>query len=174
MDAERRGTLPEWVITIGGSTFIIVLYVAAYWEPDIRWLHFLQSWMYIAAIALGWRGNSWGYFIGISAAVLWNYFTLFVNTFFENGLEQVSILLRSGHVPRLDQFISVPGWTGNVLLIIGCLLAYQRHSQRRWTDVLKLVVSFVGTTAFFALAMALAQPRYLVLFRQALHPHLHL
>ena len=68
-----RGALPEWIITVGGSMFIIVLYVAAYWEPDIRWLHFLQSWMYIVAIALSWRGNSWGYFIGISAAALWNY-----------------------------------------------------------------------------------------------------
>ena len=174
MDALRRGTLPEWIITVGGSFFIIVLYVAAYWEPDIRWLHFLQSWMYIMAIALTWRGNSWGYFIGISAAALWNYFTLFVNTFFKNGLEQVSILLRSGHVPRPDQFISVPGWGGNLLLIIGCLLAYQRLSQKHWNDVLRFLVGFAGTTAFFALAMALTQPRYLMLFRQALHPHLHL
>jgi nicotinamide riboside transporter PnuC len=111
-------------MTIGGCTFIIVLYVAAYWEPDIRWLHFLQSWMYIAAIALSWKGNSWGYFIGFSAAAL--------------------------------------------------LLAYQRLSQKHWTDVLRLLVGFVGTTGFFALAMALTQPRYLVLFRQALHPHLYM
>jgi hypothetical protein len=99
MDPLRRGAPPECIITIGGGMFIIVLYVAAYWEPDIRWLHFLQSWMYFVAIGLSWRGNSSGYFIGISAASLWNYFTLFVNTFFKNGLHQVSILLRSGHVP---------------------------------------------------------------------------
>jgi hypothetical protein len=170
----RRNALPQWTITIGASVFVIVLFLAAYWDPTIRWLHFFQAWMYVAAIALSWRGNKWGYFIGISAALFWNYITLFVNTFLKSGLQQFSILLHRGHIPKPDQFIAVPGWLGNALLILGCLLAYSRVSRKQGSDVLRFLVSFAGATAFFALAMAVSQPRYLPLFRMALHPHLHL
>ena len=135
MDAQRRGALPEWIITIGGSLFTIALYVAAYWEPDIRWLHYLQSWMYIVAIALSWSGNSWGYFIGISAAALWNYFTLFVNTFFKNGLEQFDPAAERACSPTRSVHLG-SRLGGNLLLIIGCPFAYQRLSQKHWTDVL--------------------------------------
>lgn len=79
-----------------------------------------------------------------------------------------------GHLPRPDLFISVPGWGANLLIIIGCCLAYRHLSQKRWSDVLRLLGSVVGTTAFFALATSLFQPRYLILFRRILHPHLHL
>ena len=39
-------------------------------------------------------------------------------------------------------------------------------------DLVRLVVAFVLTTGFFALDMALFQPRYLGLFRRLLHPHM--
>jgi hypothetical protein len=61
---------PDWLILVGGCLFILVLGVSAFWEPDIRWLHFFQSWMYIATIVLGVSRNRWGYFIRISAAGL--------------------------------------------------------------------------------------------------------
>jgi len=61
---------PEGVILFGASFFILVLGV--FWEPDIRWLHFFQSWMYLATIALCLRKDAWGYFIGVSAAGLWS------------------------------------------------------------------------------------------------------
>src|SRR5881409_1702838 len=54
-------------------------------EPDIRWLHFFQAWMYVATIVLAHRRNRWGYFIGFSAAGLWIYANLFATTFFFNG-----------------------------------------------------------------------------------------
>jgi hypothetical protein len=59
---------PKWQILVDGCFFIVVLGFSAVWEADIRWLHFFQAWMYIAAIMLGLRGNRWGYFIGISDA----------------------------------------------------------------------------------------------------------
>lgn len=174
MERTLHRQVAEWIITAGGAMFVIVLFVAAYWEADIRWLHFFQSLMYIAAVVLSWRGSRWGYFIGTSAAVFWNYINLFVTTFLKNGLEQVAVLVRSGHLPRPDQFISVPGWTGNLILIVGCLLAYYRCSGKRWSDALKLLASFVATLGFFAAAMALFQPRYLDLFPRLLHPHLRI
>ena len=95
----------ECTVTIGAIVFIAVLFLSAYWEPDIRWLHFFQSWMYIATTALIWRRSRWGSFIGVGAAGLWNYMTLFVNTFLKNGLDQASILVHTGHLSRADLLI---------------------------------------------------------------------
>jgi hypothetical protein len=61
----RAGNL---IATAGALIFIFVLFVAAYWEPDIRWLHFYQSWMYLATVILAWRKNKWGYFVGIGVS----------------------------------------------------------------------------------------------------------
>ena len=70
--AKNRLGPPEWLILIGGLLFIFVLWLSAWFEADIRWLHFFQAWMYFAAIGLSLRGNRWGYFIGASAAGLWD------------------------------------------------------------------------------------------------------
>ena len=58
--AKKRLGAPEWLILIGAGFFILVLGVSAWWEADIRWLHFFQAWMYIAAIVLALRQNAWG------------------------------------------------------------------------------------------------------------------
>jgi uncharacterized protein YdaU (DUF1376 family) len=51
-NAGRRLGLPEWLILTGAVCFIFVLALSAYWEADIRWLHFFQAWMYVAAALL--------------------------------------------------------------------------------------------------------------------------
>ena len=130
--------------------------------------------MYIATIGLVWTHRKWGLFIGLSAAAFWNYTTLFVNTFLESRLNQALLLVHSGHLPRPDLFISVPAWIGNLLVIVGCCLLYMQRSDKNWADSFKLLIAFAGTTAYFALAMAVFQPRYLALFPQCLHPKLHL
>ena len=155
----------------GGFTFIAVLYVSAYWEPDIRWLHFFQSWMYLVSLVLLWRGSRWGWFIGAAAALFWNYVNVFVTTFFRNGLEQAHFLLHTGHVPRPDQLIALPAWFGNLAVILGALLAYAATPRKQWSDAGRFLFAFAGTLTFFVGAVTLAQPRYLPLFEGALHPH---
>lgn len=164
----------NWIATAGALIFVAVLFVSAYAEPDIRWLHFFQSWMYLATIILIWRKNKWGYFVGIGAAAFWDYANVFVTTFLKNGLNQTSILMRTGHLPRPDLFISVPAWLGNLFVICGCALAYSGLSKKEWTDLIRLGVAAAGTTGFFAFIMALCQSRYLAVFSGILHPHLHL
>jgi hypothetical protein len=171
---QNTSRLGRWTVTIGAIMFIAVLFISAYWEPDIRWLHFFQAWMYVATSALVWIRNRWGCFIGVGAAALWNYLTLFVNTFLKNGLNQASILLATGHLPRPDLFVSVPGWLGNLAVIVGCLCVYASLTDKEWSDAPKFAVAVAGTTGFFALIVALFQPRYLALFPGLLHPHLHL
>ncbi|HEV3139352.1 MAG TPA: hypothetical protein VGY57_02485 [Vicinamibacterales bacterium] len=161
----------ELLILVGGVMFMFVLFLSAYYEADIRWLHFFQAWMYIAAIALSLRGNRWGHFIGISAAGFWNYTSVFVNTFFRSGLRWLSAWLTTGQLRHVDQIIAVPAWTGNLMVIIGAVWAYSRLPQKDRGDWARLAIAFVLTTGFFAADITICQPRYLPLFRGLLHPH---
>ena len=164
--------IPRWLIVVGASIFILMLDMSAYWEADIRWLHFFQAWMYIATIVLGLRRNSLGYFIGLSAAGLWVYANLFVTTFFLNGLQQLWQWIHTGQLARPDVLIAVPAWLSNLLVVIGCVWGYFQLPAKRLDDVAKFLLTFALTTLFFAADMALFQPRYLGLFPQMLHPHL--
>jgi hypothetical protein len=38
--AQKRLGGPEWLILSGASSFILVRGVSAWWQADIRWLHF--------------------------------------------------------------------------------------------------------------------------------------
>ena len=171
-NTHARFGAPEWLILIGASIFIFVLALSAYWEADIRWLHFFQAWMYLATIFLALRGNRWGYFIGISAAGLWDYANLFVTTFLRSGLQHLGTWISTGQLSRPDQLIAIPAWLSNFLVVCGCLWAYSRLKEKRLADFGRFLVAFAISTGFFALDMALFQPRYLRLFPAMLHPHL--
>lgn len=168
---ERSFGAPELLIVTGSCIFIFILALAAYFEADIRWLHFFQAWMYIATVALSLRHNRWGYFIGISAAGFWDYINLFVTTFFRNGLHWLGASLATGQVQHVDQIIAVPAFFGNLLVIVGSIWAYQRLRKKHPSDWGRLALAFVLTTAFFAADISLFQPRYLPLLRRSLHPH---
>jgi hypothetical protein len=161
------------VAIAGATVFLCVLFISAYWESDIRWLHFLQSWMYLAAIALMLKESKWGCFIGFGAAIFWDYVNLFITTFLRAGLAQTQAFIHTGHIARPDLLLSVPGWFGNLAVIVGCILAYSATPKRQVQDLFGLAIATTGTTAYFALSMFLCQPRYLALFPALLHPHLH-
>jgi hypothetical protein len=127
--------------------------------------------MYVAAVFLAVRDNRIGYFIGLSAAGFWVYTNLFVTTFFLNGLHELRLLITTGHISRPDQIISVPAWFGNLLVVIGSAWGYLRLRQKSARDVATFLLTCALTTGFFAADMAIFQPRYLPLFRGALHPH---
>jgi hypothetical protein len=173
MDNAKRGVgAPEWLILIGACVFIFLLGLSAYWEADIRWLHFFQAWMYVGTILLSLRGSRWGQFIGFSAAGLWDYTNVFATTFFFNGLQQLSQWLHTGHLARPDLLIAVPAWFSNLLIVLGCVWAYSRHPKKPLGDIGRLFLMFALATGFFAGDMALFQPRYLGIFPRLLHPQL--
>jgi hypothetical protein len=169
---KTRLGVPEWLIGIGACIFILVLGVSAFWEADIRWLHFFQAWMYAATIVLSFRRNRWGHFIGMSAAGLWNYANIFATTFFLNGLQQLSRWVHTGQLERPDLLIAVPAWFSNLLVVVGCLWGYSRLQRKPLSDAARFLIAFALTTGFFALDMALFQPRYLGIFPRMLHAHL--
>jgi hypothetical protein len=163
---------PQWLILVGASIFILMLAVSAYWEADIRWLHFFQAWMYLATIVLAVRRNRWGYFMGISAAGLWDYTNIFATTFLYNGLQQLGVWIHTGYLQRPDLLIAIPAWVSNFLVIVGCVWGYVRLRERLWTDVGKFALTFALATGFFALDMYVFQPRFLGIFPRLLHPRL--
>ena len=170
-DAGREMKGPEWLILAGGGVFLGMLAVSAWWEADIRWLHFFQAWMYVAAIVLSLRASRWGYFIGFSAAALWDYANVVATTFFFNGLQTLSAWIRTGQLARPDILIAVPAWFSNLMMVAGCLWAYARYRDKRAGDVARLALAFALTTGYLALDMRLFQPRYLAIFPRMLHPH---
>ena len=112
------------------------------------------------------------YFIGIAAAGFWCYTNIFVTTFFLNGLQQLSQWMQTGQMRRPDLAIAVPAWFGNLSVVVGCFWSYVRLPRKSIHDIGKFLVAVALTIGFFALDMALFQPRYLPLFRSSLHPHL--
>jgi len=161
---------PECLVVVGACIFILMLGLSAWWEPDIRWLHFFQAWMYITCIVLTLRRNLWGYFVGFSAAALWLYANIVATTFLINGVQQLSQWLRTGHLARPDLLIAVPAWFSNLLVLTGCVWAYARFPRKSLSDAARVLAAFALTTGFFALDMAVFQPRYLSLFPRMLHP----
>ena len=127
--------------------------------------------MYLATMWLSLRGSRWGYFVGLSAAGLWDYINFFVNTFFRSGLHWLYAWMSTGQLRHIDQIIAVPAWTANFLVVVGSIWAYTRLPEKQWSDLGRMVLAFVLTTGFFAGAIAICQPRYLPLFRAIVHPH---
>jgi len=112
---------PERLIVCGCGLFIFILWLSAYFQADIRWLHFFQALMYVATLWLALHRNRWGYFIGISAAGLWDFSGLFVNNFVMSGLRWLMAWIHSGQLKHVDQIIAIPAFTGNFLVLAGCL-----------------------------------------------------
>ena len=163
--------LPVLLIVIGSCLFIFALWLSAHLDPTIRWLHFFQAWIYVVVIVLSLRRSRWGYFVGLSAAGFWDYCNLFVTTFFISGLHWLGSYITTGRLERIDQMLAVPAWIGNFLIIVGSVWGYTRLAEKPPADIARFSAAFVLTTAFFAMIIALCQPRYLPLFQATLHPH---
>jgi hypothetical protein len=94
--------------------------------------------MYLAAVGPSLRRSRWGYFVGLSAAGLWNYITVFVNPFLRNGLHWLYASLATGSLMRLDRIIAVPARFGNLLVVLGSLWAYSRLRDKHRADLARL------------------------------------
>jgi hypothetical protein len=170
----QKYTWLDRAIAVCCLVFIGILFVSAYWDPSIRWLHFFQAWLYVAVIVLTYRQSRWGYFLGIVTAGFWNYGVLFVNNFFQAGRQQFEILLTTGTLPRPDLIISVPAVLAHFVMIGCCVWGYMRLPSRDWKDLPRFACSIVISLGFFALDMAIFQPRYLGIFARMFSPHLNL
>jgi hypothetical protein len=144
-------------ISIGSTLFLIALTVSALVVPQLRLLHFLQAFIYVAVVVLARRNSAWGYGAGATIAVAWNSLNLFVTHLTQAGAIAFWSLLRTGQVQRLDTMMVTLGGIGHFILISACLTAFfHRHGNRRWW-------TFAGggvlALAYFALIIMIARPR---------------
>ena len=153
---------PEWLVTIGGTFFIFTLAVSAAFLPEIRWLHLLQSSLYVAVIMLTIRRSRWGYFIGASTAGLWDLLALFASPLFAEILD---------HPGRPDLILQGLASVANLAVVVGSVWGYRKLADKSRQDIGKLILTFVMTTGFLVAATAILAPDYLVAFTRALHPH---
>jgi len=153
---------PEWLVTIGGSFFIFALAVSAIFVPEIRWLHFVQSSLYVAAIMFSLRQSRWGYFIGASTAGLWDLLALFASPLFAEILD---------HPARPDLVLQGLASVANLAVVIGSVWGYRKLPDRCRQDIGRFILTFIVTTGFLIAATAILAPDYLVAFTRARHPH---
>ncbi|HKR56985.1 MAG TPA: hypothetical protein VJS20_11855 [Gemmatimonadales bacterium] len=162
MTARTDSRGPLSLIIPGAAVFVLALTVSALFEADLRGLHFFQAWLYVATVALSIRRNRWGYFVGISTALLWNYALFFTSPLFADLIKTPT---------RPDILVQTLAWVGNLAIIVGCLWAYSRQPVRPRGDWGRLALAFIGSTGFLVLIVAIFTPSRLALFPALLHPH---
>ncbi len=158
----KRFGLPDWLITIGGSFFILALAVSAAFIPEIRLLHVVQAALYVATILLSLRRSRWGYFLGASIAGFWTIVALIGSPLFAELIAQPT---------RPDLVLQGLAWLANLAVVIGAILAYNKLPDRTLRDVVGLLLVFFGATAFLVTATAILAPEYLSHLAGVLHPH---
>lgn len=160
--SPRTFTAPEWLITAGCGVFIFALAVSAVFVPEVRWLHVAQAALYAATVLLSSRRSRWGYFIGVSAAGLWDALAMFASPLFVELID---------HPGRPDLILQGLAWLANLAIVVGCVWGYRRLAIKARGDVGRLILAFVGATAFLVGATAILAPDYLDAFTRAAHPH---
>ncbi len=166
---SKCGTRSGWIpglILVGAGFFIFALFVSAVFDPTIRVLHALQALIYIAVIVLTRRNNAWGFGAGCSIAVFWNYINLFITTFIMAGVQQFSVMLRTGQVERPDLLIAVFAAGGHFLLIIACLAGFlrTRPNAKQWGQ---FVAGGALAVAYFAVIIVTTGPQHVGLLKRA-------
>ena len=167
----KSGKSPGWVnvsILAGAGFFIFALFLSAVFDPTIRLLHTLQALIYVGVIVLTRTNSAWGFGAGCTIAAFWNYINLFVTTFIKAGLQQFSILFRTGQMERPDLMIAVIAAAGHFLLIVACLAGFlrMRPDLKRWGQFIGGGALAVG---YFVLIIITTGPQYIDLLKRLFH-----
>src|SRR5687768_9800812 len=82
--ATRLSATRVW-IPIGTTLFVLALIGSALILPELRLLHLLQAFIYVAVVILARNNSMWGASAGIAIAVFWNGLNLFVTHNMQKG-----------------------------------------------------------------------------------------
>lgn len=152
-------------VLVGAGCFLFALFLSAVFDPRIRLLHVLQALIYIAVIVLTRKTSAWGFGAGCVIALFWNYINLFVTTFFQAGVQQLTILLQTGQLHRPDLLIAVIAVAGHFLLIIACLAGFlrTRPGGRAWGQFMAGGALAIG---YFVAIIITTGPQYVGLLKR--------
>src|SRR5215472_10359339 len=87
-------------IPAGAAFFIVALAVSAWMIPQLRLLHFLQAFIYVAVVILARRNSAWGFGAGAIMAAAWNGLNLFVTHNMQAGVVAFWSFLHTGRSQR--------------------------------------------------------------------------
>src|SRR5437867_7824073 len=97
-NADKSERVIKWLIVASSALFVVVLALAAYWDPSIRVLHAFEAVPYLLAAILAVRRSKIGYALGVASGVFWLWLAGWLVTFVRNGFEILAILLRTGRM----------------------------------------------------------------------------
>ncbi|HEX3111587.1 MAG TPA: hypothetical protein VHU41_20975 [Thermoanaerobaculia bacterium] len=160
----RRTT--DVLIAACALAFIVVLAVAAYWDPTIRVLHVVEALPYLAAAILCLRRVRFGYPLGAVSGAFWLWTGGLLTTFVRNGFERLAMLIRTGHVDRPDILIAAPAGIACGGLLLFSLLGYVMTPAKSARDAALFGAALILVPAFFIAIFAAFAPQYLGMFRR--------
>jgi hypothetical protein len=163
-DRSRPLSLPDRLAVASAALFVVILAVAAYWDPSIRVLHLLEAVPFLLAAALITRQRRFGYLLGVASGAFWLWTAGFLTTFIKNGFERLASLMLTGHVDRWDIFIAVPAAVGTGGLVMFSLVSYLRSADKPLVDAVRFLGTCALVASFFVLILRLFAPQYLGMF----------
>ena len=155
---EKRLSSTHVWIPIGAGLFLVALAVSAAAVPQLRLLHLLQAFIYVAIVILARRNNVFAFGAGFTIAVVWNCLEFFGPHLIQAGAVLLWTFLHTGQVRHVDTMMVPLAGIGHLILIFACLTAFfnQTTGTRKWW---KFVVGGVLVLGYFALVIAIARPR---------------
>ena len=154
--AKRSSSTHVW-IPIGAGLFLVALAVSAVAVPQLRLLHLLQAFIYVAIVILVRRNNVFALGAGFTIAVAWNCLEFFGPHLMQAGAGMFWSFLHTGQVQHLDTMMVPIGGIGHCILIIACLTAlfHQTTDTKKWW---KFIAGGVLVLGYFALIVVIARP----------------
>jgi hypothetical protein len=152
-------------IAVCSSIFVIILGIAACWDPAIRVLHAFEALPYLAVALLSLRGNRFAYPLGLVSGGFWLWTAGFLTTFIRNGFERLAMLIRTGGVDHVDILIAAPAAIATGGLALFSLIGYVQQPSRSGRDIVLFIAALVIVPAFFIAIFAAFAPQYLGMFR---------
>jgi len=155
--AKRSSSTDVW-IPIGAGLFLVALAVSAVAVPQLRLLHLLQAFIYVAVVILARRNNVFALGAGFTIAVAWNCLEFFGPHLIQAGAVLFWTFLHTGQVRHVETMMVPLGGIGHLILIFACLAALfnQTTDTKKWW---KFLVGGVLVLGYFALIVAIARPR---------------
>ena len=155
--ANGSATTRAW-IPLGAGIFLSALAGSAIAVPQLRLLHTFQALIYVAIVLLARRNHASAYGAGVAIATLWNSLQLFITHLAQAGAEELWMLVRTGHVRRLDTLMVFFGWIGHFVLLVACVAALRQLGPRK-KEWWQFVAGGVSVLAYFALIVTTMLPR---------------
>jgi hypothetical protein len=159
-------TTIKWLIISSAGVFIVILMIAAVFDPSIRVLHVFEALIYIVVIIGATKESPSMYGAGCFMASFWNWTNLAHTTFIANGFRELRRLVETGTIRRPDQFIAIIAAAAHFILIAGCIAGLIKLKPRNSLVFGKFLVGGIATILYFVAIIVIFGPQYIPLMKE--------